>query len=186
MQVTRKAVPFGFNSYLPLLLFIHSFVQLKQSAFWDRSHSLISAPSPELKWYFWRSSSTRGPQLSMIFLACPAVFGTIMSCFLSKIPPFSSAALLSAFVVGFFRGGWGWQPVLVSFPSTRLMFSQCFVLSHFLLFFHRFSLVFWISFTPKDPSVAFVSSLIFYFLSAWTAVPTACSSCYPLGISLSP
>lgn len=54
------------------------------------------------------------------------------------------------------------------------------------LFSHRFSLVLWVSFTPKEPSVAFVSSLMFYFLNSWTAVPTACSSCYPLGISLSP
>lgn len=42
----------GFNSYLPLRLFIHSFVQVKQSAFWGRSHSLISASSAVLKWYF--------------------------------------------------------------------------------------------------------------------------------------
>lgn len=184
MQVTRKAVPFGFNSYLPLRLVIHSFVQLKQSAFWGRSHNLISASSAVLKWYFC-SIKHPWPSVQHDLPCLPCSVWQLMSCFLSKIPPFLLQHCCHLLWLAFL-GVWGWQPVLVSFPSARLMFSQCFVLSHFLLFFHRFSLVLWVSFPPKDPSAAFVSSLICYFLNSGTAVPAACSSCRPLGISLSP
>lgn len=75
---------------------IHSFVQLKQSAFCGRSHSLMSASSAVLKWYFC-SIKHPWPSVQHDLPCLPCSVWQHYVLFPFKNSSISSAALLSLF-----------------------------------------------------------------------------------------
>lgn len=141
-----EAPPFQFHRCRPLLVFSRSPVQLKRSAVRDRLPGLTSVPSAT------RNDTSESPQAPwpLVRRGLPCLpHCTWHSRVLSPFGP--SAALLPTFVAGSVWRAPHFSPASWMFPQD------------FVLFRHRSSLVFQISFTPQCPVLLFSAAWSYTF-----------------------